>query len=100
MASPFIASASLANVIVRSAYRSLQIRSGLGHEGHICWGPYVHVNPLFILPCQMRGGLATQARKMGMAERKIDRVSEELKSAKQELKNMMELMAGIDSKCI
>ena len=46
----------------------------------------------------MRGGLATQARKMGMAERKIDRVSEELKSAKQELKNMMELMAGMDSK--
>ena len=32
---------------------------------------------------------------MGMAERKIDRVSEELKSAKQELKNMMELMAGM-----
>jgi len=44
---------------------------------------------------RMRSGLATQARKMGMAERKIDRVSEELKSAKQELKNMMELMADL-----
>ena len=57
-----------------------------------------HTLDFFPLMCfttvQMKNGLSTQARKMGMAERKIDRVSEELKSAKQELKNLMELVAG------